>query len=312
VSRLHQTAGALSIVLAVALTPAANAQTNEPVKIAIGVDAAYVPMYLSKQNKLFEKHGVNVELVQFTQGGDALDAVAAGQMSLGGAAEPTTLIRAARTDIKVLGIYGQSGSYIKFVAKSGITDPRQAKKLGIVPGSVSEFSTEQMLIRYGIDPKSIELIKAGPPEFPALLARGDVDGYFLWEPWPTNGVKQGGEVLLTSGDVGYVYNMWLSASGPWFADHQAEAKSILAALAEACEVVRAEPAKGAAAVQAEAKIPAATALETLKDVQCTVRDFTPADMATYDKIADFLAARKITPGKVDLSKVIQQGFYTPK
>jgi hypothetical protein len=35
-------------------------------------------------------------------------------------------------------------------------------------------------------------------------------------------------------------------------------------------------------------------------------------MATYDKIADFLAVRKITPGKVDLAKIIQQGFYSPK
>jgi NitT/TauT family transport system substrate-binding protein len=311
-SRLHQTAGALACVLSIALGPTANAQSKEPVKVAIGVDAAYVAIYLSKQDKLFEKHGVNVELVQFTQGGDALDAVAAGLMPMGGAAEPTTLIRAARTDIKVLGIYGQSGSYIKFVAKPGITDPKQAKRLGIVPGSVSEFSTEQMLIKYAIDPKSVELVKAGPPEFPALLARGDVDGYFLWEPWPTNGVKQGGAVLLTSGDVGYAYNMWLAASGPWLAEHQVEAKAILAALAEACAIVRADPAKGAAAIQAEAKIPAATALATLKDIQCTVRDFTPADMATYDKIADFLAARKITPGKVDLSKIIQQGFYVPQ
>ena len=54
------------------LQPAAAAK--EPIKLAIGVDAAYVAIYLSKQAKLFEKHGVNVELVQFTQGGDALDA----------------------------------------------------------------------------------------------------------------------------------------------------------------------------------------------------------------------------------------------
>jgi NitT/TauT family transport system substrate-binding protein len=311
-SRLHRAAGALGLVLAIALAPAANAQNKDPVKIAIGVDAAYVPLYLSKQNKLFEKHGINVEFVQFAQGGDALDAVSAGQTPLGGAAEPTTLIRAARTDIKVLAIYGESGSYIKFVAKPGIIDPKQAKRLGIVPGSVSEFSTEQMLVKFGIDRRSVELVKAGPPEFPALLVRGDVDGYFLWEPWPTNGVKQGGKVLLTSGDAGYVYNMWLSASGAWLSGHQAEAKAILAALAEACEVVRADPAKGAAALQAGAKIPAATALESLKEIQCTVRDFTPADIAIYEKIADFLAARKITPSKVDLSKIIQRGFYAPK
>jgi NitT/TauT family transport system substrate-binding protein len=311
-SRLHILAAALGLAAGIALAPAAQAQSKEPIKIAIGVDAAFSPFYLAKQEKLFEKHGLNIELIKFAQGGDALDAVVAGQTSLGGAAEPTTLIRAARTDVKVLGIYGQSGSYIKFVARAGITDPKQAKKLGIVAGSVSEFSTERMLAKYGIDPKSVELVKAGPPEFPALLARGDVDGYFLWEPWPTNGVKEGGKVLFTSGDVGYAYNMWLSTTGPWLASHQADAKAILAALADACAIVRADPAKGAAAVQAEAKIPVATALETLKEIQCTVRDFTPADLATYGQIADFLAARKITPTKVDLGKVIQQGFYAAK
>jgi NitT/TauT family transport system substrate-binding protein len=306
----HTRTGALTIVLLAATSCGAAAQTNGPIKIAVGVDSAYVSLYLSKQHKLFEKHGVNVELIQFAQGGDALDAVAAGQAPMGGAAEPTTLIRAARTDIKVIGIYGQSGSYIKFVAKAGISDPTQLKKVGVVPGSVSEFSTDLMLAKFNIDPKSVELVKAGPPEFPALLARGDVDGYFLWEPWPTNGVKQGGKILLSSGEVGYTYNMWLSANGAWLAGHQTEAKSILGALADACEIVRADPSKGAAAVQAEAKIPAATALEALKEVQCVVRDFTDADMATYEKIAAFLAKRKITSGKIDLGNVIQRGFYT--
>jgi NitT/TauT family transport system substrate-binding protein len=306
--RTRLTAAFVFLLLAAASQGAA-AQTKEPIRIAVGVDSAYVPLYLSRQAKLFEKHGLNVELLQFAQGGDALDSVAAGLAPMGGAAEPTTLIRAARTDVKVLGIYGQSGTYIKFVARSGISDPKQLKKIGIVPGSVSEFSTELMLTKFNIDAKSVELIKAGPPEFPALLARGDVDGYFLWEPWPTNGVKQGGKILLTSGDVGYTYNMWLSANGAWLAGHQAEAKSVLSALAEACAIVRADPSRGAAAIQAEVKIPAATALQSLKEVQCVVRDFTDADMATYNKIADFLAKRKITPQKVDLSKVIQRGFY---
>ena len=231
---------------------------------------------------------------------------------VGAAAQPTTLIRAARADIKTFGIFGQSGTYIKLLVKPSITDPKQLKKIGIVPGSVSEYATEGLLTKYGIDPKSVELVKLGPPEAPALLARGDIDGYFLWEPWPTNGVKQGGKILLNSGDVGFVDNMWLSAEGKWLASHQAEAKAILAALAEACEIVRASPSDAAAAVQKEVKIPAATALEILKDRECVVRDFTPEDMASYDKIADFLVSHKITPVKLDVGKVIQKGFYSGK
>ena len=88
------------------LASAAYAQSGDPIKLAVGVDAAYVPMYLAKQRKLFEKHGANVEIVQFTQGGDSLDALVAGQVAIGAAAQPTTLIRAARADIKTFGIFG--------------------------------------------------------------------------------------------------------------------------------------------------------------------------------------------------------------
>jgi NitT/TauT family transport system substrate-binding protein len=312
VKQFGRVAAWLLCAIAISASPPVHAEGSEPVKLAVGVDAAYVPMYLAKQRKLFEKHGANVEIVQFTQGGDSLDALVAGQVAVGSAAQPTTLIRAARADIKTFGIFGQSGTYIKLLVKPSITDPKQLKKIGIVPGSVSEYATEGLLTKYGIDPKSVELVKLGPPEAPALLARGDIDGYFLWEPWPTNGVKQGGKILLNSGDVGFVDNMWLSAEGKWLASHQAEAKAILAALAEACEIVRANPNDGAAAVQKEVKIPAATALEILKDRECVVRDFTPEDMASYDKIADFLVSHKITPVKLDISKVVQKGFYSGK
>ena len=293
------------------LPPPASAQSlsKDKIRVAIGVDAAYSPIYYAKQAKLFEAAGLNIEAMQFTQGGDAIDAIAAGQTELGGAAEPTTLIRAARADIKVLAIYGQSPTYIKLLVKPEITDPKQLKKIGIVPGSVSEFSVERMLTKYGIAPASVQFVKAGPPEFPALFARGDVDGYFLWEPWPTNGLKQGGKILMTSGDVGYAYNMWLSCSGSWLATHQAEAKALLGALAQACKAIDADLSKGAAAVQAEAKIPAATALEALKEIKCVVRDFTADDIATYESIAGFLAERKITAGKVDVRKVLQTGFF---
>jgi NitT/TauT family transport system substrate-binding protein len=302
-------AALLAVSAAISLPPRAQAQSTEPAKIGVGVDAAFVPMYLAKQRKLFDKHGLNVEIVQFTQGGDALDAIIAGQVQMGGAAQPTTLIRAARADVKVFGIFGQSGTYIKLVTKANITDPKQIKSIGIVPGTVSEYATERLFAKYGIDPKSVQLVKIGPPEAPALLARGDLDGYFMWEPWPSNGVKQGGKILLDSGDVGFADNMWLTADGAWFAGHKAQAKAILDTLAEACAMVRADPAVGAAAVQAEAKIPADVALGILKDRECVVRDFTSDDMDSYDKIADFLVSHKITPAKVDVGKVIQRGFY---
>lgn len=300
---------ALALGLLASADATAQTPSKETIKFSVGIDAAYSQVFLAQHEKLFEKQGITVDVRQFTQGGDGLDAMMAGQIDIAGSAEPTVMIRSLRAPLKVLAVMGQSGKYIKLTAAAKITDVKQIKKFGIVPGTVSDFATAKLLAKYGIAPGSVEMVKSGPPEFPALLSRGDVDAYFLWEPWPTNGVKLGGKVMLTSGEVGYAYNMWVVATAAWVDRHQNEARALIRALAEACKTVSSDAGKAAAANQAVAKIPRQTTVDLLKEVECTVRDFTPADLATYKEIADFLVERKVTPTLADLDKLIQVGFY---
>ena len=215
-----------------------------------------------------------------------------------------------RAPLRPLAIYLQSGTYIKLVARKEITSADKIRKFGIVPGSVSEYSTGLTLKKYNMSASSVEFVKSGPPELPALLARGDIDAYFVWEPWPSLGVKQGGHILLTSADVGYSTQLWVNTSAAWLDNNNVEtAKGILKVLASACDIVQRDPTRSAAAVQAMTKIPTATTLGLLKEMECKVRDFTDADFATYDAIADFLAERKITPTRVDYRPNMQRGFY---
>lgn len=299
---------ALAVVLATGAAAAQSASTG-PIKFSVGIDAAYTQVFVAAQDRLFEQAGIDVDVRQFTQGGDGLDAMVAGQVDLAGSAEPTVLIRSLRADLKVLAVMGQSGKYIKLTVRPEITDVKQIKKFGIVPGSVSEFSTDKLLSKYDIALDSVEMVRSGPPELPALLSRGDVDAYFLWEPWPTRGVQLGGKVLLTSGEVGYTYNMWVVTTAGWLEGHQGEARALLGALAQACATVTADPNHAALADQAMAKLPTRSTLDLLKDVECKVRDFAPSDIATYKEIATFLVDRKITPTRADVDKVIQVGFY---
>lgn len=296
------------------VTPATaqNAQlSKEPITLAVGVDPAFSPIFYAKQKNMFEQAGLNVRIIQLAQAADAMDGLVARQNVLAGGSETTAITRASRADIRGLAIFGQSSKFIKLVARPEIASPKDIKKIGFVPGSASDFVTGKMLTKFGIDPNSVALVRGAPPEFPALLSRGDVDAYFLWEPWPTNGVKLGGKVLLTSGDVGYSYNMLIVASGAWLENHAAEAKTVLRVLDQACKEIRTDPEKAAVATQAEAKIPLATARELLKDVECMVRDFTPEDLKIYGEVAEFLAQKKTTPGVVDVKKVMQSGFYSP-
>lgn len=296
-------------ILAFSIFAGSAAAQEAPIRFGVGVDPAYAPMFVAKREKLFEKHGVNVEVVQYTQGGDAVDAVLAGQIEFAGSTEAVTLNRYTRGDIRGLAVFSQSGKFIKLVARPGITDVKQIKKWGVVSGSVNEYISAKIVSQTGADPKSVEFVRAGPPEFPPLLQRGDVDGYILWEPWPSNGVKVGGKILGSSGDYGYVYNLLIAASGPWFDKNRDKATKVTAALAEACKIITADHARGAAAVQAEAKIPAAVAEPQLKEVDCKVRDFTAQDISNYKEIAKFLSDKGITKTLADVDKYVQKGFY---
>jgi NitT/TauT family transport system substrate-binding protein len=203
----------------------------------------------------------------------------------------------------------QSGKYIKLAVRDGIEDPKQIKKFGVVLGSISEYSTRLAMTKLGLDEAAIEFVPSGPPELPALLARGDIDAFFAWEPWPAMGVLQGGKTLMTSAEVGYVDTQWLTASAAALDSRRADCEAVLRALAKGAEVVRSDPERAAEAVKAVTGIPTATSLKALGDFTAIVRDFTPDDMTSYDQIAAFLADKKVTDGVVAYRDDMQVGFF---
>jgi len=279
------------------------------ISIAVGSDPVFTPIFVAAHEKIFAAQGVDVIVKPTTDGATAMDALVAQQVNLACASEPTHLVRLARADLKPLAVVQESGRYIKLVVRKGISAPAQIKKFGLVPGSVSEYVTGLLIKKSGIDPASIQMVKSGPPEIPALLARGDIDAFFLWEPWPTNGVRQGGEVLMTSEDVGYKTALWLTALGPWFEANKSSAQSVLKAIKQGADIARKDPQRAAAAVQAAIKTPQATTIALLKELDCVVRDFNDQDIRSVKGISEFLAQQKAIAAPVDPARFLQTGFF---
>ncbi len=298
-----------SAVVGAAVRPTALLAQTAPIKIGVGSDPVFSSFYLAAHEKMFEAEKLNVEVHIYQDGGEAMNALIAQQVSLAPASEPSTMLRFARAEMRPLAIVYQSGRYVKMVIGKGVESPEKIKKFGIVPGSISEYSTLLALKKIGLDVSTVQMVRSGPPELPALLARGDIDAFFAWEPWPTNGVKQGGRVVMTSKDVGYVDTMWITAAASWFDANNTAAHGILKVLARSCEIVVSDPQRAAEAVLAVTKIPVSQTLALLKDMDPAVRDFTDADYQSYDGIAAFLAQQKVTPGVVDFRRFIQRGFY---
>lgn len=296
-------------VIAAAARPAGVFAQTAQIKIAVGSDPVFAGFYLAAHEKMFAAENLDVAVQPFTDGGEALNSLVAQQAHLAVAAEPTHMVRFARAEMRPLAVVYQSGRYIKMVVGKDIAGPEKVKKFGIVAGSVSEYSAQLLLKKLGTDPSAVQMIKSGPPELPALLARGDIDAYFAWEPWPTTGARQGGRVVMTSKDVGYVDTHWITPTAGWLEANGDAARAVLKVLAKSCQIVVKEPERAAAAIQAVIKMPPSQTLPLLKDMDPGVRDFTDADYQSYDAIAAFLADRKITPALVDYKRMLQRGFY---
>lgn len=301
--------GAAAGAAAFAATGRFAQAAGAPIRIGVGSDPVFSAFYLAAHEKMFETAGVNVDVQAFTDGGEAMNNLVAGQVDLGVASEPTTIIRMARAPLRPLVVVYQSGKVVKLVLGKEVASPKDIRKFGIVPGSISQYAAELAVAKLGLDGSAIEWVPAGPPELPALLTRGDIDAFFAWEPWPATAVAQGGKVALTSADVGYVDTIWLTATAGILEKDPEGLHKIVTVLAEASDIVSADPKRAAAAVKAVTRIPEETTLKSLAQCTLKVRNFDDADFKSYDAIAKFLYEHKVSKDLIPYQKDMQVGFY---
>jgi ABC-type nitrate/sulfonate/bicarbonate transport system substrate-binding protein len=283
---------------------------GDTVRIGVGIDAAYAPFFLAQKDGLFKKAGVNVEIVQFGRGGDAVQAIAGKQVEMAGNSDTTTItLLAQNPDLRALYIYEQSGKYLKVVARPGITSANQIKKMGVVPG-LSDYMAQKYFQANNVDLSSVKFVTADPPELPTLAKKGTVDAYLLWEPWPTQGIALGLHVLTDTGSYGYSYVHWMVTSGEWLKGHQADAAKISQVLFDASKTVASDPAAAADAVNAETKISVSDAKTAIEQVTWDVRPFDAKDMSSYADQVQYFIDKKVLKTTPDLHTAILNSWLT--
>lgn len=286
------------------------AASGPKIRIAVGIDASFAPFFLADAKGMFADQGLNVEIVQFGQGGEAVDAIASGEVQLAGNSDTTTIGRLQQNpDLRALLIYQESGRYLKVVTREDARDPSKIKKMGVVPG-LSELAAIKFLESKKIDPDAVEFVSAGPPEIPALLEKGDVDAYVLWEPWPAKGVEQGGKILETTGDYGMTYVHWLVTGQKWLSGNQETAAKIAKVLDEAAAQVEADPKAAAEATQKAAKVPTDQTLTAIKEIDFKVRDITDADTKAYEDTADFYVSTGKLKTRPDVPPALNLNWFS--
>ena len=308
---------AVAVLVLVAATACSAGSTDSAgpnaagpqVRVAVGIDASYAPFFLAAEQGLFAAKGVNVEVVQFGTGGEAVSALATGQIQLAGSSDVTTVGQLRQNPgLRALLAYEQSGSDLKTVFGPR-ADPDHPATMGVVPG-LSELAATRYLQAHHVDPASVRFVTAGPPEMPALMQKGDIDGYILWEPWPTKGVAAGGRIVGNTGDFGLTYVHWLIGDNDWIQANQDTVAKIAAALDEAAQRTESDPKAAAAATEQAAKIPQDQTVTAVQEIDFKVRDLTDQDVASAGQVADFFLATHKLDTRPDLSAALLRGWYS--
>jgi NitT/TauT family transport system substrate-binding protein len=187
--------GALLAPLALSSPAAAAAQQGTRLKVAIGGAAClcYLPTVLAKHLGLYEKHGLDAELINFKGGSVALTAVLGGSADVvSGYYDHCVNLKAKNKDMKSIVVYDHFPGLVLVVSPRATERVRSiadlaGKKVGVsAPGSSTDFFLKYLLRKNGVDPAKVAVIGVGLDDTAvAAQEQGQVDAAVMLDPAPT-------------------------------------------------------------------------------------------------------------------------------
>jgi len=190
----------------IALTSASFAQQPDKYKVRLVAGAPgydHIQPFIAEQLKLWDKYGVQVEFM----GGNYIRANQ--MMSIGdfdvGYNQYASAIRYFSAGIDNVIVAASSANCAMMVAAPNIKSwaDIKGKRIGIVTKFDVQYLTltKEILPRFGLSEKDVQLALVPVPEVAAALVTGDIAAAFPFEPYGTNAVDKGAKLLLPANDL---------------------------------------------------------------------------------------------------------------
>lgn len=234
---------------ATAAAAKAPPEPAKPVALTVGHDAwvGYSGVFLAADLGYFKDAGLDVSLKPFSNPGDTLPALVAGQLDIG----LTTLQNLAvlngngETDVVAIALVDSSNGADAVVAKkqyASIKDLR-GKTVALTLGEVNHFLFLAGLKQAGVTPASVKITSMSADDAGAAFVAGKVDAAVTWEPWVTKATKKGGHVIFTSAAIPDTIMDSIAIRGSKLRESAATYKSFIAAVDRGVQYLKAEPDK---------------------------------------------------------------------
>jgi ABC-type nitrate/sulfonate/bicarbonate transport system substrate-binding protein len=244
----------------------ASVQAADPMVIATGVDPSFSQFYVAKEAGLFEKHGLDVQINTGPSGSAMVPFLINDQINAAFGSDFAGVVN-HNVDPKVVAVADGSVliNWESVVGKNmDNLDGLKGKRVGVAKGTGSEIFWNGVIQKYNLNPADYTIVDIEAPEMLAALERGDIDGFAVWEPWPTRtimGVK-GAKVLI--GSQGIIQNRnFVYMNRGWIEKNRDVAERFILALCEANDIINNDRPKAAAMVAKFLNMPVELATELM-------------------------------------------------
>jgi taurine transport system substrate-binding protein len=232
------------------------------VPTSTGIDALFVPFVVAAELRIFEKYGLETSFKPFDDGNIALDALLTGSSDIGATTEFGGLSRWDKGGkLYVTSYSSTSGKQIGLAGRDDIKKPEDLVGRTVAypraTGGHLYFMRYVKKYKLPMDKIKVKLMQA--PEMVAALSRGDIDAFFLWQPWLDKAAQlvPGAKVLAVSGDDGVFTLVSYDYYSQGLIDDQPRALAATKALMEATDFCTSNPDESAKLAGKAFRIPEA-------------------------------------------------------
>jgi NitT/TauT family transport system substrate-binding protein len=297
------TAAALA---SVSLGAQAQAQTLTKMTIATGVDPAFSQFYVAKEAGFFEKNGLDVTINTGPSGSAMIPFLVNNQVQAAYGSDLAGVIN-HQVDPNIVAV--ADGTYLlKWLSVVGRNvadlDGLKGKKIGIAMGTGSEIFWRRVLEKKNLKLTDFTMVNVEAPEMLAAIERGDIDGFAVWEPWPTRTLMsvKGTKILQTAegiyNNVNFVY-----MNRGWIEQNKATAEKFMLSLMQANDMIEKDRPAAAKLVSKFLKMPLELATELMPKVEFDM-DWQPRSIEAIQVSEKQLADQKKLKAPLDYSKYV--------
>jgi NitT/TauT family transport system substrate-binding protein len=243
---------------AAATAPSASAAAPAPERLPLGISTpsgTYAGVYTAMEAGLFERAGLDTEVLYLGAGAPAQAALLSGELQVA-APSGTSTINAllAGGDLSIVGAVFDTMPF-QLVAVPGVTTAADLRgkivginRLGGSPHAILRY----MLRDVGLDPENdVRILQVGQQaERIAALRSGAVQATIVDPPFSTQGEREGLRLIADAADLGLAYpHAVLTMNREWLRTRRDTARRVLQTIVDGTRAFKADRELGSRALQ---------------------------------------------------------------